>query len=139
MEHEKEILKIGDKEMLIDLELGSRKAIDNLFEANNYNRIIVNIENSSPNKRGHSKSNSEQPKTFTDREIQKVTDEVLAQNDVNLLDKVQPRETNKAKFKMWVQNIMQRLDVKMDLSLFEKIFVVHQKNDLGVIEKKHIY
>lgn len=69
MEHEKEILKIGDKDMLIDLKLGSRKAIDNLFEANNYNRIIVNIENTSPNKRGHSKSNSEQPRTFTDREI----------------------------------------------------------------------
>jgi|TARA_B110000285_G_C15082012_1_gene594028 hypothetical protein len=126
--------------MLIDLKLGSKKAIDNLFEANNYNRIIVNVENTSPNKRGHSKSNSEQPKTFTDREISKITDEVLAGYGVNLLDKAQPRETNKAKFKQFCQDIIQKLDVKFDLPLFDKIFSVFQQPlGIGVIEKKHIY
>ena len=117
--------------MLIDLKLGSKKAIDNLFEANNYNRIIVNVENTSPNKRGHSKSNSEQPKTFTDREISKITDEVLAGYGVNLLDKAQPRETNKAKFKQFCQDIIQKLDVKFDLPLFDKIFSVFQQ-PLGI-------
>lgn len=63
----------GDRELLIDLKLGSEKAIDNLFEANNYNRLLINIENTSPNKRGHSKSNSEVPKTFTESEIRRVT------------------------------------------------------------------
>lgn len=56
-------MRLSDKDLLIDLKLGSEKAINNLFEANRLNALIFQAESSSPSK--HKKNKSDAPRVYS--------------------------------------------------------------------------
>lgn len=56
------------------------------------------------------------------------------------MDRTQPKDTNKAKAKLIVQDSVQQLGAKFSIILFDKIFKVYEKpNGYGVIEKKNLF
>jgi hypothetical protein len=56
-------MRLSDKDLLIDLKLGSEKAINNLFEANRLNALVFQAESSSPSK--HKKNKSDAPRVYS--------------------------------------------------------------------------